>query len=145
MAVDGGDIFKAGWMPVFRALSIVHADHTHSGDIGYRDEESFLYLVGRADDRINISGEKVYPADIENVLYRHPQVGDAAVIGVPEATRGQVIKAFVVPTRSGRIDLGELKSFCGRHLPRIFIPRVFELIDRLPRNPSGKIVRRELS
>lgn len=121
-----------------------HDGWLRTGDIGYRDEEGFLYLIGRSDDRVNISGEKVYPAAIENVLYRHPQVGDAAVIGVPDATRGQVIKAFIVPAGSGEVDLGDLKRFCGRHLPPLLIPRTFELLDDLPRNPSGKIVRRQL-
>ena len=122
-----------------------HDGWLRTGDIGYRDADGFLYLVGRRDERVNISGEKVYPAAIENVLYGHPRVGDAAVIGIPDAKRGQVIKAFIVPAGSGEVDLGELKRFCAGQLPPLLIPRSFEILDELPRNPSGKIMRSQLS
>lgn len=121
-----------------------HDGWLRTGDMGYLDRESFLYLLGRCDDQINIAGEKIYPCDIENVLYEHPDVLDVAVSVVPDPAKGELIKAFVVP-RSDRLDLGELKRFCLQHLPPIFVPRAFELTEALPRNPGGKILRRKLS
>jgi long-chain acyl-CoA synthetase len=122
-----------------------HDGWLRTGDAGYKDEEGYIYLVGRTDDQINVSGEKVYPADIENVLYRHPGVGDAAVIGITDASRGQIIKAVVVGIEGKQLDLTELRQFCNRHLPPALVPKVFERAQQLPRNASGKVLRRQLS
>ena len=114
-----------------------------TGDIGYLDEESYLYLLGRSDDLMNVGGDKAYPCDVENVLHGHPDVLDVAVSVVPDAARGQVVKAYVV-ARDGQIDMADLKRFCIQNLSAAFVPRLFALVPALPRNPSGKIVRREL-
>jgi acyl-CoA synthetase (AMP-forming)/AMP-acid ligase II len=115
-----------------------------TGDIGYLDREAFLYLLGRSDDLMNVGGDKAYPCDVENVLHGHPDVLDAAVSVIPDPARGQVVKAYIVP-REGRVDLADLKRFCIQNLSAAFVPRVFALVQALPRNPSGKIVRRQLA
>jgi len=122
-----------------------HDGWLRTGDMGYLDPDALLYLVGRCDDQINIAGEKIYPCEIENVLYQHADVLDAAVSVVPDPQKGQLVKAFVVPRSSAGLELRGLKRFCLEHLPPTFVPRLFELVDALPRNPSGKVVRRSLA
>jgi acyl-CoA synthetase (AMP-forming)/AMP-acid ligase II len=115
-----------------------------TGDMGYLDGDGFLYLLGRCDDLINIAGEKAYPCEIENVLYRHPDVLDAAVSVVTDPQKGHRVKAFVVPRAARALDVRDLKQFCLHHLPPTFVPKAFEIVEALPRNPSGKVLRREL-
>jgi long-chain acyl-CoA synthetase len=122
----------------------LHEGWLRTGDMGCVDQDSFLYLFGRCDDLINVAGEKVYPSAIENVLHEHPAVLDAAVSVAPEETKGQVIKAFVVLRAQGEAEAGELKRFCLLRLPPVFVPKIFEFVDALPRNPSGKVLRRQL-
>jgi len=122
-----------------------HEGWLRTGDIGYFDPDSYLYLLGRADDMINVGGEKIYPRDIENVLYKHPGVFDAAAVAVEDAARGQVVKAFVVPSEGQTLDLASLRQLCVRSLPPAFVPRSFEVVQELPRTPVGKVLRRELA
>jgi len=119
-------------------------DWLRTGDVGYLDEEGFLYLMGRSDDVINVAGEKVYPRDIEHVLFQHPDVHDVAVVGVKNDSKGQSVKAFIVPRDKSGVDIKTLKRFCITELPAAFVPRIYETLDELPRNPSGKVLRRQL-
>ena len=120
-------------------------DWLRTGDIGYLDEDGFLYLMGRSDDVINVAGEKVYPRDIEHVLFQHPEVHDVAVVGVKNDSKGQSVKAFIVPREKRGVDVKALKRFCITELPAAFVPRIYETLDELPRNPSGKVLRRQLT
>jgi long-chain acyl-CoA synthetase len=114
----------------------------HTGDIGYLDDDGFLYLVDRAKDMIIRGGENVYCVEVENVLFDHPDVIDAAVVGVPHKTLGEEVKA-VVQLRSGAsVTAEELRAHCRAHLADFKVPAYVETRDEpLPRNPAGKVLK----
>jgi acyl-CoA synthetase (AMP-forming)/AMP-acid ligase II len=116
----------------------------HTGDAGYLDDDGFLFIRDRIKDTIIVAGENVYPAEIENAVSAHPAVLEAAAVGVPHEHWGEVVHCFVVPRQGETVTTRELVAFLRGRIADFKIPSGFELIDALPRNPSGKILRREL-
>ena len=112
-----------------------------SGDLGFLDEDGFLYLVGRKKDLIVRGGHNVYPTDIESVILEHPNVQEAAVVGVPHDVLGEDIAAFVVAKPGAAIGADELKEFCASHLADYKRPRHVTFVDSLPRNATGKVMK----
>ena len=116
----------------------------HTGDLGYLDEEGYLYVVERRTDLIISGGENVYPAEVEAVLLAHPDVEEAGVVGVPDPRWGQVVGA-AVRLRAGSVpDPEGLKAFCRSQLAAYKVPSYVRFVDSLPRNSAGKLVRRAL-
>ncbi|HEU5157366.1 MAG TPA: long-chain-fatty-acid--CoA ligase [Streptosporangiaceae bacterium] len=113
-----------------------------TGDAGYLDEDGYLYINDRVKDMIISGGENIYPAEVENVLMGHPAVADCAVIGVPDEKWGETPKALVV--KSGEITEQELISFCRDRLAHFKCPSSVEWREEIPRNPTGKVLKREL-
>jgi long-chain acyl-CoA synthetase len=114
----------------------------HTGDIGYLDVDGFLYLVDRAKDMIIRGGENVYCVEVENVLFDHPDVVDAAVVGVPHKTLGEEVKAVVQLRPGATTDGEELRAFCRNHLADFKVPEYVDIRDEpLPRNPAGKVLK----
>jgi acyl-CoA synthetase (AMP-forming)/AMP-acid ligase II len=114
----------------------------HTGDAGYVDADGYLYIHDRIKDMVISGGENVYPAEVENVLFSHPAVGDAAVIGVPDAHWGEALKAVVVlqnPTTEA-----ELIAYCRERIAHYKVPKSVDFVESLPRNPSGKVLKRVL-
>jgi long-chain acyl-CoA synthetase len=125
------EAFKGGWF--------------HTGDLGYMDEDGFFFIVDRKKELIIRGGYNVYPREIEEVLYSHPDVQEAAVIGVPDQRLGEEVKAVVV-VKSGRsLDADELIAYCKERVAAYKYPRSVEFRDELPKNATGKILKRELS
>ena len=116
----------------------------YSGDIGYMDEDGYVHIVDRKKDMIIVSGYNVFPADVEAVLFEHPKVKEAAVIGIPDETRGELVKAFIVLKEGESASEEEIDSFCREHLAAYKVPRVIEFRDELPKSMVGKVLRREL-
>jgi len=116
----------------------------HTGDMARRDRDGFFYIAGRAKDMFISGGVNVYPAEIENVLLQHPSLADAAVVGVPHATWGEVGVAFVVSAEGTEVTAADLDRFVGDRLARYKIPKEFCVVDVLPRTPYGKVVKGEL-
>lgn len=116
----------------------------HSGDLGLLDGEGFLYVLDRRKDLIISGGENVYPAEIEAVLLAHPDVEDAGVTGVAEEHWGQVPVAFVKMNNGLQANEEQILSFCGQQLARYKVPNLVYTVDQLPRNASGKLLRRKL-
>ncbi|HUO16652.1 MAG TPA: long-chain fatty acid--CoA ligase [Verrucomicrobiae bacterium] len=116
----------------------------HTGDVARRDEEGFFYIVGRSKDMFISGGVNVYPAEVEVELLKHPSVSDAAVIGVPHPTWGEVGVAFVVAASSNRPSAEGLTDFLAKKLARYKIPRNFIFVESLPRTAYGKVVKGEL-
>jgi long-chain acyl-CoA synthetase len=117
-----------------------------SGDLGYMDTEGYLFLVDRAKDMIISGGENVYSTEVEDVLYRHPAVLEAAVFGVPDDTWGEAVHAVVVP-RAGHesLDPAELIAFCRDRIAHYKAPRGIDLrTEPLPKSGPGKVLKREL-
>jgi O-succinylbenzoic acid--CoA ligase len=114
----------------------------HTGDIGYLDEDGFLFVLDRRSDLIISGGENIYPAEIEGVLTSHPSIIDAGIIGQKDEKWGEVPAAFIVPKTP--VTERELLEFCRERLAKYKIPKHFYFIDEIPRNASKKILRREL-
>jgi long-chain acyl-CoA synthetase len=115
-----------------------------TGDIGFMDEQGWLYVVDRKKDMINASGFKVWPREVEDVLYTHPAVREAAVVGVPDGYRGETVKAYISLRPGTDTDPGELAMYCKERLAAYKYPRQVEILPDLPKTASGKILRREL-
>jgi len=116
----------------------------HSGDIGYRDTDGYYFLVDRVKDMINVSGFKVFPREVEEILFRHEAVKEAAVIGVPDPLRGESVKAFVVLHESKRVTAEALQTLCRDAIASYKVPETIEFLSALPKNPTGKILKKEL-
>ena len=115
-----------------------------TGDAAYRDAAGYLYLHDRIKDLIISGGENIYPAEVENAVAAHPDVADVAVVGVPSTRWGETVKAFVVPAPGATIDPAALLADVRTRLARYKCPTSFDVVDGLPRNASGKVLRREL-
>jgi acyl-CoA synthetase (AMP-forming)/AMP-acid ligase II len=116
----------------------------HTGDVGHLDADGYVYVQDRLKDMIVTGGEKVYPRAVEDVLFEHPAVTDAAVIGVPDERWGETVKAVVVPRAGTSTTAEELMDFCRGKLGGFELPRSVDFVDALPRNPSGKVLKRVL-
>jgi fatty-acyl-CoA synthase len=116
-----------------------------SGDVGHFDPEGRLFVDGRDDEMIVSGGENVFPREVEELLVRHADIEDAAAIGVPDEDFGQRLRAFVVLRDGADLDADAVRAFVKDNLARFKVPRDVEFVDELPRNPSGKILKRELA
>lgn len=143
--IRGGAIMKAYWnRPDATAEAIDGRGWFKTGDAGYFDEEGFLYIHDRVKDMIVTGGENVYPAEVENALFGHPAVADAAVIGVPDDKWGEAVKGIVVCKPGEELDPADLIAWAKTQIAGYKVPKSVDFMDVLPRNPSGKILRREL-
>jgi long-chain acyl-CoA synthetase len=115
-----------------------------TGDIGYLDEDGYLYIHDRVKDMIVSGGENVYPAEVENALMKHPGVADVAVIGVPDEKWGEVGKAMVVKAEGQEPTEAEIIAFAREHLAGFKVPKSVDFIDEVPRNPTGKMLKKDL-
>lgn len=116
----------------------------HTGDIGYINEDGYIFVCDRVKDMIIYAGENIFPAEIETALTQHKAVNEAAVIGIPDDRWGEVVKAFVVLHPGEKVKTRELLSFVRLQIADFKVPKSVEFIDSLPRNPSGKVLKREL-
>lgn len=144
--VRGPNVF-AGYLndPQATARVIDPDGWLRTGDLGTVDEDGYVYLVDRAKDLIIVSGFNVYPAEVEQVLLLHPMVAEAAVVGVPNGQSGEAVKAYVVPRDGRDLDEEALIEHCHRHLARYKAPSKVLVVDELPRNLNGKVLRRQLA
>ena len=137
-------VVKGYWQqPDETAHAIVNGE-LRTGDIGFMDEKGWLYLIDRKKDLIIASGYKVWPREVEDVLYKHAAVREAAVIGVPDEYRGEAVKAFVSLKPDAIAREEELINYCRELLAAYKRPAAIEILDDLPKSPSGKILKREL-
>ena len=116
----------------------------HTGDVGFMNEDGWLFIVDRKKDMINASGFKVWPREVEDVLYMHPSVQEAAVVGIPDDYRGEDVAAFVTLQPGAEATAEEIVSFCRERLASYKAPHQVTFIDQLPKTSSGKILRRTI-
>ncbi len=140
----GPGLFSGYWRDPERTAAAHRGEWFSLGDMGRLDAEGYLYLVDRKQDMIISGGENIYPNDVEECLQLHEAVSEAAVIGAPDDLWGEVVVAYVVLSPSAKASGDELIAFCGEHLPNYMKPRRIEFCRELPRNPTGKILRRAL-
>lgn len=142
--IKGPMIIKEYWDNPAANQSSFTDGYWHSGDLGIQDEDGFIYIRDRKKDMINRAGEKIFSIEVEDVLKAHPDVVEAAVIGEPDPVFGEKVKAFVVGPKLDAEDFSALKEHCQKSLAKFKVPEEFELIDSLPRNASGKILKNTL-
>ncbi|MBW2352899.1 MAG: long-chain fatty acid--CoA ligase [Deltaproteobacteria bacterium] len=116
----------------------------YTGDIGYMDEDGYLFIVDRKKDMIIAGGYNIYPRDIDEVLYQHPGIQEACAVGVPDSYRGETIKAFIVTRQGEALTEEEVIAFCKKNLAVYKVPKMVEFMDELPKSTVGKVLRREL-
>ena len=114
------------------------------GDLGYFDEDGYIFLSGRAKDFIKRGGEMVSPEEVEQVLHSHPAIDEAAIIGVPDLDWGERVRAIVVAKSGKTIDTSEVIEYCRSRLSSFKKPESVVVVDELPRNPLGKVLKRIL-
>src|SRR3990172_2795617 len=116
----------------------------HTGDVGYLDEDGYLFITGRKKDLIIRGGENISSGEIEDVLDAHPKIDESAVIGVPDTEWGEVVKAIVVPNPGQHATAGEIIAYCKERLASYKAPAYVAFVEELPRNPLGKVLKTEL-
>ena len=117
----------------------------HTGDIGYRDKDGFFYIVDRKSDMIIRGGENIYPREIDEVLYQHPSVAAAAVIGIPDELYGEEVAAFIVLKDGAVLTEEEILEFCRKQLADYKCPKTIRFVKEIPKGPTGKLLKRELA
>jgi long-chain acyl-CoA synthetase len=142
--IAGPQIVPGYWQKPEETSKSLGADGLRTGDVGFMDERGWFYLVDRSKDMIVASGFKVWPREVEEVLYQHPAVREAAVIGVPDAYRGETIKAVISLKPGKTVTEDEIRAFARERMAAYKYPRVVEIMDDLPKTTSGKIMRRLL-
>ncbi len=144
LIVRGPNVMMGYWRNPDATAQTLRDGWLHSGDVASMDEEGYIYLRDRLKDMIVTGGTNVYPREVENVLMEHPDIADVAVIGVPDVKWGEAIMAVCVPRGTRQPDDAELIAFCRERLGGFKIPRRYAFVDALPRNASGKVLKREL-
>jgi long-chain acyl-CoA synthetase len=148
--IKGPQVMKGYWnLPTETANALRvgpdgQPDWFYSGDIGFMDEEGYFHISDRKKDLIIAGGYNIYPADVEAVLFEHPAVKEAAVIGIPDEARGETVKAFIVLKEGETATAEEIIAFCRERMAAYRVPRVVEFRDDLPKSIIGKVLRREL-
>jgi fatty-acyl-CoA synthase len=137
-------LMKGYWNRPEATAEAIRDGWFHSGDAGYFDTEGYLFIHDRVKDMIVSGGENVYPAEVENALFSHPDVADAAVVGIPDDRWGEAVKAIVVLRPGASADAAALINHCRPLIAGYKVPKSVDFIGALPRNPSGKVLRREL-
>ena len=143
--VRGPQVMQGYWNNPAATADVIDAEGWfRTGDAGYLDGDGYIYIHDRVKDMIVTGGENVYPAEVENVLMGHPAIGDVAVIGVPDERWGETVKAIVVLEPGGQLDVDDVIAFARERLARFKCPTSVDVVDALPRNPSGKILKKDL-
>jgi long-chain acyl-CoA synthetase len=145
LVIRGPQVMKGYWnRPEETAAAITEEGWFHTGDIARMDEDGCFYIVDRKKDLIIASGYNVVPREVEEVLYMHEKVQEAVVAGVPDAVRGENVKAYIVLKAGQQSTPEEISEFCREHLAPYKAPRLVEFRDELPKSQVGKILRRVL-
>ncbi|MBQ1098172.1 AMP-binding protein [Streptomyces sp. b94] len=144
IVVSGPQVVPGYWRRPDATAETFPGGELRTGDIGFMDAQGWLYVVDRKKDMINASGFKVWPREVEDVLYTHPAVREAAVVGVPDGYRGETVKAYISLRPGAEADPDALAAYCEERLAAYKYPRQVEILPELPKTASGKILRREL-
>jgi long-chain acyl-CoA synthetase len=144
LCVRGPQVMKGYWHKPEETAKALRDGWLYTGDVARMDEDGYLYIVQRKKDMILVGGFNVYPNEIEEVMFTHWAVKEAAVIGVPDQYKGEAVKAFVVLKEGAQATTEELVIYCREHLAKYKVPSVVEVVESLPKSAVGKVLRREL-
>jgi long-chain acyl-CoA synthetase len=144
LVTEGPQVVPGYWNKPEETAMALPGGALHTGDVGYMDEAGWFYIVDRKKDQINAGGYKIWPREVEDVLYEHPAVREAAVVGVPDEYRGETVKAFVSLKDGATVTPAEIVAFTRERMAAYKYPRQVEILDEIPKTVSGKVLRREL-
>jgi len=144
IAVKGPQVMKGYWNNEEETAEVLRDGWLLTGDMGRMDEEGYFYVVDRKNDMIIAGGFNIYPREIEEVLFEHPDIVEAAVIGVPHDYRGETVKAVIVKREGSTVTEEELDKYCRENLAAYKVPRIYEFRDELPKTVIGKVLKRQL-
>ncbi|MFC6705084.1 AMP-binding protein [Flexivirga alba] len=144
LCIQGANVFVGYWNRPAETASALRGGWFHTGDLAMVDEDGYYTLVDRKRDMIISGGENVYPIEVEQVIYEHPDVNEVAVFGLPDEQWGEVVTAVVVLGEGGTTTADELREWTGARIARFKAPKQVHLVDELPRNATGKILKRTL-
>jgi long-chain acyl-CoA synthetase len=144
LIVKGPSVVRGYWRRPEATASTFKEGWLYTGDIGRKDADGFLYVLDRKKDMIIRGGQNIYSIEVENVLYQHPAVLEAAVVGVADEVFGEQVKAVLVPKPGMELDGVEVRDFCRRAIADYKVPKYVEIVSALPRNPGGKVIKAQL-
>lgn len=144
IAVKGPQVMKGYWNREEETNETLKDGWLLTGDMGRMDERGYFYVVDRKSDMIIAGGFNIYPREVEEILFEHTGIQEAAVIGIPDAYRGETVKAVIVPKEGSRLDKQQLDRYCRKNLAAFKIPRIYEFREELPKTIVGKVLKREL-
>ncbi|MBP2016980.1 long-chain acyl-CoA synthetase [Symbiobacterium terraclitae] len=144
LLIRGPQVMKGYWNQPEATAEALRDGWLHTGDMARMDEEGYFYIADRKKDLIIAGGFNIYPREVEEVLYLHRGIKEAAVVGVPHEYRGETVKAYIVPREGYTLDPAEIMEFCRQHLAAYKIPRIIEFREELPKSIVGKVLRRVL-
>jgi acyl-CoA synthetase (AMP-forming)/AMP-acid ligase II len=142
--IKAPNVMKGYWNKEDATKKAIVDDWFFTGDAGYFDTDGYLYIHDRVKDMIVSGGENIYPAEVENAIFGHPAVADVAVIGVPDGRWGEAVKACVVKKPGAEASATEIIAWARERIAGYKLPKTVDFVDALPRNPTGKVLRREL-
>ncbi|WP_335716112.1 long-chain-fatty-acid--CoA ligase [Neobacillus drentensis] len=144
LLIKGPQVMAGYWHKPEETNLALRDGWLYTGDLATMDEDGYFYIVGRKKEMIIVGGFNVYPQEVEGVLYEHPDVLEAAVVGIPDSQAGELVKAYIVPKQGREINEEALREHCYHLLTRYKVPKQFEIIEALPRNTVGKVLKRVL-
>lgn len=144
ICIKGPNVMKGYWKRPAETEKTIQDGWLFTGDVGTQDEEGYYFIVDRVKDMIISGGNNIYPAEVENVLFAHPSVREAAVFGVPDEIKGEAVKAAVVLHPDSTSDAREIIEFCRSKMAKYKAPKEIVFVDELPKSPTGKILKRIL-
>ncbi|NLM17628.1 MAG: long-chain fatty acid--CoA ligase [Candidatus Riflebacteria bacterium] len=144
LCVKGPQVIKGYYKEPSQTEMVLRDGWLYTGDIAYRDDDGYYFITARKKDLIISGGYNIYPREVEEVLFKHPDVAEAAVVGIPHKTRGELVKAFIVLKPESKAEKSDIVNFCRNVLANYKIPREIEFRDSLPKNAVGKVLRKDL-
>lgn len=145
IVLRGSNIMKGYYRNEEATEKAMRSGWFHTGDLGYKDEDGFFYVVDRKSDMIIRGGENIYPREIDEALYQHPKIKDAATVGIPDPLYGEEVRSFVVLKAGERATEQEIIDFCRQRMADYKCPKSVEFLDDIPKGPTGKLLKRELT
>jgi long-chain acyl-CoA synthetase len=144
LAIQGPQVMEGYWRNPEETALVLKDGWLHTGDLARMDEDGYFYIVERKKDLIIAGGYKIYPREVEEVLYQHPGVKEAAALGVPDAYRGETVKVVIVPQDGAALTAADIEAHCRRLLAVYKVPKIIEFRSELPKSAVGKVLRRDL-
>ncbi len=144
LLAKGPQVMLGYWNHPEETANSIRDGWLYTGDIAYRDDDGYYFIVDRKKDMAIVGGYNVYPSEIDEVLYEYPKIHEAVSLSIPHRSKGEILKAYIVPKPGEKINTAEIMAFCREKLASYKVPRMIEIREELPKSMVGKILRRAL-